>query len=215
MRVCRYAVSVSMFLWVAVILFLTSGCADNIETGVSATASASEAPSGEDGASPTPRPLLSHAEADMVQFFHFLLRMDEAPETVISQKQAEAMLPVVRKNVEQGTMEETDKQAIVTLLREEQQASYDCWLKQFANRDRPQPQGSPEGMEDPMHEWREDWPKRIVPPEEEQRLSEDQEWKPATSGESWERPGFSDDWAAGEKNVEQQLIELLEGKIKS
>jgi hypothetical protein len=207
----RNVVSAALFLWAAVILFLIGGCAQQTQNSAAATTSAITAPSGslEDIASP--KPIQSSSEADMVRFFHFLLEMDSGSKTTLSQKQAEAVLPVVRRNVEKGTMEEADRLAILNVFRAEQKSFYSRWVEQERKSESREGQEgfSPHGLtEAERQQWRDDW------------LSRD-------DGFPGPRPGYEpdsgasrpehpepgpEDWAAGEKNVEQQLIELLERK---
>lgn len=207
----RYSVYASavLLLWAAVILSLAGGCAAHTNTNAAATASPTKAPSEPDGASATMGPFQSNSETDMVQFFHFLLRMDDGTRTAISKKQAEAVLPIVRRNVEEGNMKEKDKQAILDVFRTEQKSFYSRWKAQESNNPPPDSRAD-EWTETDKQKWKDEWMK---PPGADGDKANPTGPENSSPPQHPGHPG-QDDWAAGEKNVEQLLIERLEGKLK-
>lgn len=214
MKEVQRHVCVYIFIGTFLILLLAIGCANRAETGTASTATDSRPVSGLSAGATVHEPLLSSTEADMVQFFQFLLKLDEGLKTVISQKQAEAMLPVVRKNVLDGAMGEEDKEVIVGLLRAEQKSSYSHWLERVRKRTdmgHP-PVGHPQDLtEAEKQKWKDDWMTRTGANDDNTSPPAWEEREPS-EGPAAGRP-FPEDWSAVEKNVEQKLIELLEGKI--
>lgn len=196
-------------------LLAAGGCQSYTEPRPVRAASPSENPSAAAPASASREPLQSLSEAEMVQFFHFLLEMDAKPKTTLTKKQAEAVLPLVRQNVEKGTMDEEDKQAILHTFREEQMAFYTRWNGRIAAPDTGKPSGDrPDGglTEEEWHQWKQDWMHRT----EDGNKGGPSPDVSASPG-AWMPPGpFNTDpegWTAGEKNVEQLLLERLEERI--
>lgn len=136
--------------------------------------------------------LQSRQEAEMVRIFRFLIRLDEIRETSLSRVQAEAMLPIVTRSVQEGILGDQEKAALIKLFRAEQWAAYN----RFMTSGKPPPEDSlgPEEAED----------------EKRRRM---EEWMKEADGERGNRHPPAGDWGAGEKNVEQQLMELLQVKL--
>lgn len=214
MRGSRKFVSAALFLWAAVILSL-GGCAAYKQNNAAATASLMASPDNSGGASATSGPLQSTSEADMVQFYHFLLVMDEGPKTTISKKQAEAVLPVVRKNVQEGNMSESDKAAVLGVFRPEQKALYSRWTEgiKSGGGKAPKPGDHPEEWTDQeRQQWKDEWMKQWDSAGQG-HSSSGLEPAPSPGSPDHGSPG-TDDWSSGEKNVEQLLMERLENKLK-
>lgn len=153
-------------------------------------------------------PLMSSSEMNMVQFFHFLLALEGAPKTTLSQKQAEAMLPLVNRIVAEGTIGESDMQAMLEGLRPEQRSFYARWIEHKAKPEENPGVDRQEGLsEAEKQEWKQEWMKRPFP-----EHSNNGEEAGSTPDNGHPRPE-DDDWTAGEKSVEQQLIGLLESKL--
>ncbi|WP_438445729.1 hypothetical protein [Gorillibacterium sp. sgz5001074] len=199
------AVSLGLAVTVAVI----GGCS-LAEPSASANA-VSPAPAAPSGVEPQPDSdsIQMKKEADMVRIFRFLIRLDEAPDTKLTKKQAEAMLPIVSKSVSEGILEEQEKVVLTKLFRPEQLAAY----VRYSEKDGasvppkwPQPDGR-DGAGEEKHRRMEEWVKRAV--------QETPESEAAGIHMGWQASGRNpdEDWTAGEKSVEQELIELLESKL--
>lgn len=186
--------------WIAVVIILSGGCSARDGNAVVAAPSASRSAAA--GTETLPEPagaLQSNSEMEMVRLFHFLIFMDAAPAAALTRQQAEAMLPLVKKSVEKGTLGEDDKLAILALFRPEQQTMYADWSER---------KRSFSGYTDPAKGGHEE----AADPENTHAANRNGKNHPAArDGDDRTGPG---DWTAGEKNVEQQLIDLLESKTK-
>ncbi|MDD9267766.1 hypothetical protein ACFPES_12090 [Paenibacillus sp. GCM10023248] len=111
-----------MALGLTLISFLIGGCETQLAGQVSAPAAALP--------SPKPEPtLLEDIPADDVQnlkemqlvmLFQELLRMDRHANLAITAKQAEAMIPLVRKSIDEGSMNESERAQVLVGLKPEQ-----------------------------------------------------------------------------------------------
>lgn len=206
-----------LLFWAACGLLVVGGCFSQLESRTAApSASPSVNPTGTLAPSATLEPIQSLPEADMVQFFHFLLEMDDKPKTTLTKMQAEAVLPLVRQNVEKGTMEEDDKKAILRTFGEEQMAFYNVWINRGDDPGRGKPPDNRRdgGLTDEeWQRWKQDWMHRTDQSHPE-HPGTDASGPPGVTispGPDGNGPGA---WAAGEKNVEQLLLERLEQKIQ-
>ncbi|WP_146767133.1 hypothetical protein [Paenibacillus sp. YN15] len=197
-------------------LLAVVGCASQTESRLAQAVYPS--PSGASATSSALEPIQSLPEADMVQFFHFLLEMDDKPKTTLTKMQAEAVLPLVRQNVEKGTMNEDDKKAILRLFGDEQMAFYTRWANRGAAPEagKPPESGRDGGLTDEeWQQWKQDW--MHLHRADEARPDRPAPEASGSPGASISRsPDGADPggWAAGEKNVEQLLMERLEQKIE-
>lgn len=198
-------------------LLVAAGCLSRLESRTAAPSiSPSVSPAGTQAPSATLEPIQSLPEADMVQFFHFLLEMDDKPKTTLTKMQAEAVLPLVRQNVEKGTMNQEDKTAILHTFGEEQMAFYTVWINRGDDPGRGKP---PDNHRDggltneEWQRWKQDWMHRTdqAHPEHPRTDSSGQPVVTISPGPDGTGPGA---WASGEKNVEQLLLERLEQKIQ-
>jgi hypothetical protein len=195
-------------VWTAVFLFLAGGCTAKEQQIAAVTTSPSAATAPAEGVATLP-PLQSNSERNMVQLFRFLIEMDRVPKTSLSQQQAKVMLPLVRQTAKQGTMGEEEQQTILSVLGAEQKAIYAQWLK-FGDgppNKEPFPDGLPEDG--------------LLRKKEECLGQEAAAGSAPAAGHGGEHPvdrqdygprQEDKDWIYEEKNVEQQLLELLESK---
>lgn len=206
-----------LLFWAVCGLLVAGGCFSQLELRTAAPSiSPSVSPAGPMTPSPSLEPIQSLPEADMVQFFHFLLVMDDKPKTTLTKMQAEAVLPLVRQNVEKGTMEEEDKKAILRTFGEEQMAFYNLWINwgDDPRRGKPLDNRRDSGLTDEeWQRWKQDWMHRTdqAHPEHPGADTSGQPGVTIFPGSDGSGPGA---WAAGEKNVEQLLLERLEQKIQ-
>jgi hypothetical protein len=198
---------------IVVLCVLSSGCGPARQQAVSVTAA--PVPSA-DSSADAPRSadlLQSSSEADMVRIFHFLIQLDAVRETSLNKNQAEAMLPIVRKSVKEGTLSEEEKRILVKQLRPEQAAVYTRWSerKEPTTPAHGKPGGESSGNEGDNRHMLEEWMEHALP--EHSGSADENHTGPQGPDNPKDRP-LKDDWTAGEKNVEQQLIDLLESKLK-
>lgn len=177
--------------------------------------SPSVSPAGTPAPSAMLEPIQSLPEADMVQFFHFLLDMDDKPKTTLTKMQAEAVLPLVRQNVEKGTMDEEDKKAILRFFGDEQMAFYNVWRNRGDTGTGQPPENPRDGglTEEEWQRWKQDWMHRTdkLHPGHSGPEASEAPGGPITLNPDNADPGA---WAAGEKNVEQLLMERLQQKTQ-
>ena len=134
----------------------------------------------------------------------------------IGKQQAEAMMPIIREIVTEVTLLSDDEQAIVAMLRDEQKAVYQDRQKW---RDRTELKENEAGKEKEkvIEMWTEENKNEDADneslAEDPYIIHEEHNPKPPDNLKPMDRdqPG-PEDWAAGEKSLEQKLIELLESK---
>jgi hypothetical protein len=181
-----------MMLLLTVLIGLLSGCGDKFRAEpVSTPAAVSGTMSEVTGTSPE-RELQNQKERQMVLLFRGILTLDLNPETVILSSQAAGMLPLVKKGVEEGRLNESDLRVIIGMLTPGQKAVY---YRFPAAPVKVEPSGQ----------------KRA---ETEGAAPEDHYKKPQGQARLNGGDEGPEDWAGVEKNVEQQLIELLESRLK-
>ncbi|MCU6798104.1 hypothetical protein OB236_38855 [Paenibacillus sp. WQ 127069] len=154
-------------------------------------------------------------ERQMVILFQSLIQMDRRENLGLSIKQAKELLPMVERNSRVGELEQADQLLIIGLLSTEQKGfvnefqerirSKEQNMKEFKKKD----PSSVEEREAMIHEFevrrRErdaEFDKKPLPPSEE-----------GTRDNTPHPPSSSGGLGSG-KNVEQQLIDLLQAKIK-
>jgi len=138
----------------------------------------------------------SNSERQLVVLFRALLQLDRQPGLAIGKEQAEALLPIIRQTEEAGSVGEADKQRVVALLSPQQLAYYDKLAQSMKAR------MSGDGARHAAS----------LSPQERDKLIEEFKNRKETSGEA---PADAARPPIGMgKSVEQQLIELLESKVK-
>ncbi|OXM87944.1 hypothetical protein [Paenibacillus rigui] len=162
----------------------------------------------------------SAQERDMVILFQSLVQMDKKDGLMLSRRQAEDMLPLVRRNSTDGELSQADQQLIVSLLSKKQKAYVDDFQEHLLNRK--QSLTERKYMDDLTIEQREQMIKefqmRRQQRDQEQGHQSTPEMNIITDDEDLSStgaffiPGGS---GGGANNVEQQLIELLEGRLVS
>lgn len=104
------------------ISFLVGGCQPPMSDWDSSRAAVASSPTTE----PTPfaessmDDVQNLKEMQLVMLFQELLRMDRHAHLTITSKQAEAMLPLVRKSIEEGSMNESEREQVLGGLKPEQ-----------------------------------------------------------------------------------------------
>jgi hypothetical protein len=202
--------------WLAAAIILFTGCTAT-EAGNAAAAP------GSDGGGTSPsvvmqagEELQSNKEKEMVKLFRLLLELEEKPELAIGKQQAEAMLPIIREIVTEGTLLSADEQAIVALLRDEQKALYQDkqkWRERADQREYEAGKETEKDKEMETEEMKKEGADKESLTEDPYIIREENVPKPPDNMKPMDRdqPG-PEDWAAGEKSLEQKLIELLESK---
>jgi hypothetical protein len=191
--------------WIGIgLMICINGCADPAPLISSAPAVAASAEEDDE--------IQNNLERQMVILFQGLLQMDRRENLALSRNQAIAMLPMVEVNTGNGELKQTDQLLIINLLSDGQKE----FLDDFQERQKAKEQAmkefkkraplSLEEREAMIHEFE---LKRRQKDEErmasgEERNSDDTNPGPPPAGSGFGNP----------KNVEQQLIELLESKIK-
>ena len=147
--------------------------------------------------------LQSGQERQLVMIFIGLIRMDRQSGLAITGTQAEAMLPLIRKSKDEGSLNEAELGQVTKVLTDAQRSYLDDQSRQMKNRSQ-QSSGRSTG--------------ELSPAEVEKRIEAFRKRRTELaeqSGSSGKGAGSN----AGEsgkgmgKSVEQQLIELLESKL--
>lgn len=150
-------------------------------------------------------------EKQMVLLFRTLIQMEQTSDLSITSVQAETMLPLVRKMVSEGSVSSADHDQVVQLLTNQQHAFFADAVDRLDRFPNNQQQGAgPQNLTD----------------EERSRLAEEleanqtiTEWREESdsAGHSGATAGDTQNgsWLPNEKNIEQQLIELLEKKASA
>jgi hypothetical protein len=125
------------FLCVTLTTFLLAGC-NSQGTGqagpsitVNPTTTASEQVVVE---LPTAEDVQNQRERQLVMLFQGLIVMDRQPLLALSAEQSHAILPIVRKSEEEGSIDESERKAIIQVLTNEQMAYLDEQSKQLKLR---------------------------------------------------------------------------------
>ncbi|MEK3723562.1 hypothetical protein [Paenibacillus sp. FSL H8-0034] len=152
-------------------------------------------------------------ERQMVILFQSLIQMDRRENLGLSIKQAKELLPMVERNSRVGELEQADQLLIIGLLSAEQKGFVNEFqeririkeqnMKEFKKKD----PSSVEEREAMIHEFEvrrrdAEFDKKPLPPSEE-----------GTRENTPHSPSSSGGLGSG-KNVEQQLIDLLQAKIR-
>jgi hypothetical protein len=142
----------------------------------------------------------SRKEHRLVELFRTLQLMDKKPELQLVKHQAEQILPFIRQIVDRGEMSDDDQKKIFDFLTPEQHA----FIKDTNNRlKRRLDDGSDGGK--PFEK-----PRELTDAERKAMLDEIRNRRGELPNG---KPPREDNWL-NEKSIEQQMIDLLEGKIK-
>jgi phage terminase small subunit len=170
---------------------------------------------------PTPAPeaakqevVQSNREKEMVLLFQSLIKMDKRDQLTISSKQAESLLPLIKRNSSEGELGLADQKIITDLLTGAQKQYVDDFLEETRLRKEQFKQIKEQtGITDEERERmiREFLTKRAQ--ERDGQLPPPRR-NPA-EGPSPGQPGSQGGQGGqGGKNIEQQLIDLLEAKLR-
>ncbi|MEW9698878.1 hypothetical protein [Paenibacillus sp. SI8] len=201
MLTCKQVIAVTVLL----VGGLISGCsytANKLDSSASVSPAETMSQTQQD-ASPADD-VQNGKERTLVMMFHALIKMDRQSGLTITNQQAKAMLPLVRKSMEEGSLNESTNMQVMNVLTAEQKSFLDEQSKQAktqaARRDgHPANEISPEERE-----------KRIAEFTRRRNLDQPQETGKTDGGSRDSLP--PSDSKSGGKSVEKQLIELLESK---
>ncbi|MDQ0888731.1 hypothetical protein QFZ81_003819 [Paenibacillus sp. V4I9] len=125
-----------MVLCLTLISFLLSGCSGHMPLLDSTSALASPTPSS--GTTPQEEPpaedVQNLREMQLVMLFQGLIRMDRLDSLTITAKQAEAILPFVRKSMDEGSITESEQKQVINGLTLPQRTFLDEQSKQMKKR---------------------------------------------------------------------------------
>ena len=83
---------------------------------------------------PTADDVQNVRERQLVMLFQGLIVMDRQPLLALTAEQAHAILPIVRKSEEEGSIEESERIAVIYILTKDQKAYLDEQSKQLKLR---------------------------------------------------------------------------------
>ncbi|TVY01009.1 hypothetical protein [Paenibacillus cremeus] len=184
-------------------LLLVSGC------GVSEQWTSTEQQPSVAKAAPAEHDVLSLNERQMVLLFKALIQIDRKEGLAFTRSQAEALLPIIRKNSTNGELTQTDQSNILAMLNSGQKRFYDEMQERLRTRmenagvDPSSKSFSSEDRDRMIKEFereRKELGKQASPPR-----------SPTGDGDLTDKSTMQ----GGGKNVEQQLIELLEARVHS
>lgn len=173
------------------LLGLLTGCGDKYRAEPVLTPDAAVATPGRLTSGAAGPELQSQKERQMVLLFRAILLLDRNPETAILPAQAAQMLPIVKQSVEEGQLGAADLHAVEEQLTPAQKAVTAIFLT-------PPARGGPDG----------DGKRR----EGEANPAYEETRRPPPPPEHPGAGSKPEEWMGSEKNVERQLIELLESK---
>jgi hypothetical protein len=147
--------------------------------------------------------LQSQPERQLFIVFFALLQMDKRPDLVIKDNQAETLLPVVKEAMLSGELSQAMRKVLESTLNVEQQIFFEEIQTQMRNRALNRKPGPPAGST-----MTEEDRKVLMEDLKQRRLTESHSDDPKDSSfDPTPLPELPMD-----KNVEQQLVELLESK---
>ncbi|MDQ0915479.1 hypothetical protein [Paenibacillus sp. V4I5] len=116
--------------------FLLSGCSGHMPLLDSTSALVLPSPSpGKTPQEDTPAEVVQNLkEMQLVMLFQGLIRMDRLDSLTITSKQAEAILPFVRKSMDEGSITESEQKQVITGLTLPQRTFLDDQSKQMKQR---------------------------------------------------------------------------------
>ncbi|WP_261301015.1 hypothetical protein [Paenibacillus andongensis] len=125
-----------MVLHLTLISFLLSGCSGHMPLLDSTSTLVSPTPSS--GKTPQDAPLAEDVqnlrEMQLVMLFQGLIRMDRLDSLTITAKQAKAILPFVRKSMDEGSITESEQKQVISGLTLSQRTFLDEQSKQMKKR---------------------------------------------------------------------------------
>ncbi|WP_248925542.1 hypothetical protein [Paenibacillus hamazuiensis] len=143
------------------------------------------------------------SEKQLVLLFQILMQMDKREGLAISKSQATVLLPIIRKNSSEGILTNADQKKIVDILTPDQKQFYDDYQERVKKK-----MQSAKKEKINLDELSESEREKLIKEFKERRKGEDgQPLHPPPSHKAGDEPPSG-------KNVEQQLIELLEAKAK-
>ncbi|OCT14205.1 hypothetical protein A8709_25570 [Paenibacillus pectinilyticus] len=152
---------------------------------------------------PAAESVQNQREMQLVMLFQGLIFMDRHPYYSITAAQSAAILPVVRKSMEEGSIDESERKAIINVLTDEQKTFLDDQSKQVKLR-----------MADRMNNHRDNLSaaerEKFVNAFEKKRKVEQQE-ETGTSSRVNNENQTPDPRGMGD-SIEQQLVKLLVSK---
>lgn len=152
---------------------------------------------------PTAEDVQNQRERQLVMLFQGLIVMDRQPLLALTSEQSHAILPIVRKSEEEGSIDESERKAVIQVLTNEQKAYLEEQSKQVKLR-----------MAERMYQHREELSaaerERYVNAFEKRRKF-DRQVEAGVSAYANSDPSSPDLRGLG-ISVEQQLIELLVSK---
>ncbi|MFD0699008.1 hypothetical protein ACFQZT_33585 [Paenibacillus sp. GCM10027628] len=187
-----------LVLAVCMMAMLLSGCSHDLTTS---PPSGDSSPHLEESAESS-GDVQNSKERQLVMLFSGLLRMDRQAGLSLTKKQAEAILPFVRKSKDEGSLNEPEPKQVMDVLSADQRKFLMDQSKQIKDRNK-QRNIHPEDMTSEERE------KKIEAFKE--RRSTDHPEAAASNVPADGGSPVSDGKALG-KSIEQQLIELLESK---
>lgn len=196
----------------SVLIAALTGCAYDYDSGkgtVPSQAAAGSGVSNQGAGRQTSELLQSSSERQLVVAFIALLEMDKKADLHITSPQAERILPIVNAAIEHGLLAQTDRQELLEVLDTVQQAYYEEVSGRMKKRAAAMKhkQGRPLGP--PLTE---EERQALAKDLEQRRLIEpkDQDGNRPIPSPFREPPPVD---SSLDKNVEQQLVELLESKL--
>ncbi|KIL39492.1 hypothetical protein SD70_19615 [Gordoniibacillus kamchatkensis] len=162
------------------------------------TADRPSAASGED--------LQSRKAKELVLLFVALLQMDKKPELALTEAEAAAIVPIVKAGKEKGELSAEERQKIVASLTAEQ-ARFISDFRERAQAERKK-----------LHKLTPEERAAMIEQFKKQRQQEESGMAPrddgpdATAKSPADAPRGGVDGRSGERNLEQQLLDLLEAK---
>lgn len=146
-------------------------------------------------------------ERQLVIFFRGLVLMNRSPGLQITKAEAELLLPIVRKGIENGYISSAESAKMADFLTKEQKSYYNEFqILQVQQANIVHGSDTGEGMSDV---------ERLRLLEELKKRRGEKVQDPDKENSAAVSQNDDDEWGTAEKNIEQQLLELLQNIVKS
>jgi hypothetical protein len=196
----------SMRFWISAVLLMgiLSGCVSKSPVTQEASTQPTETAKLEPKTSEDQNEVENHKEKQLVLLFKALQQMDQKAGLTLSKKQAEELLPLIRKSRDEGEISAVEQTQALALLNSGQKAFYD----DFSSKINERMEANRKRFESLTPAERD----KLIENFQKQRQHLEKAPHPSNLPDNDTSVSLEPDIAYG-KSMEQQLIDLLESKL--